>query len=218
MLAPKPVPILTEAPAPLSDVEQEVVQKRFAELQKLLADNNSRAKYKLELAFGKARSDRHATPGMLSFWENGSKLHGGGDAKLYLCPSRYLKVGTCQAVIPDLANQEGTLVCPTCGQFWKGEQVIGELLFNLPMHKWAEVLYNYFCLFEQSCDLYLKHAPDDIRSVALAQSKHQTWRGSKMLNRSRVTRARVIYRLSAIIADTANGSDPRRRFFMFLTA
>lgn len=214
----RPVPILAEVSAGLSADEQAEVQKRYTALQKLLADPTARAKYKLEIAFGKARSDSRPTPGMLSFWENGSKLHGGGDAKLYLCPSRHLKRGTCQAPIPDMANQDGTLVCPACGVTWQGDQVIGELLFNLPMKKWAQVLYTYFCVFEQSCDLYLKHAPDDIRSVALAQSKHQTWRGSKMLDRSRVTRARVIYRLSAIIEDTANGASPERRFFMFLTA
>lgn len=213
-----PVPILSEVPTALSDVEREEVRKRFETFKQIVSDGTVTAKYKLEIAFGKARSDSRPTPGMLSFWENGSKLHGGGDAKIYLCPGRRLGKNNCQAPIPDMANQEGTLVCKECGTIWSGDDAIGELLFNLPMRKWAEVLYHYFCVFENSCDLYLKHAPDDIRSVALEQSKRQTWRGSKLLDKSRVTRARVIYRLKAIVEDTANGADPRRRFFMFLTA
>ena len=209
-------PIIEEAPQ-LSAAELEQVAKRLSALQKLLADNTAKAKYKIELIFGKARSDTNPTPGLLSFWENGSRLHGGGDAKIYLCPGRRLKRSNCQAPIPDSANSLGELVCASCGTIWKGDEVIGELLFNLSMRKWSEVLYNYFYALECSCDLYLKHAPNDIRSVSLDQAKRATWAGSKKLDKSRVTRARYIYRLNSILADTANGADPQRRFYFFLT-
>lgn len=202
----------------LTGRELEALDKRLTALSKVLRDEPIQAKYKVELAFGKARSNRSPTPGMLSFWENGSKLHGGGDAKLYLCPGRRLGKNDCESIMPDSANSEGTIVCSACGTVWPGDQVIGELLFNLPMRKWADVLTRFYYKLGQSVDFYLKYAPDDIRSVALNQAKKQTWRGTQALDRSRATRGKLIYRLSRLITDTANGATPESRLYMFLTA
>lgn len=207
-----------EAPPSLSEQEQEVVAAKLSALGELLKSSNTDAKYKLEVVFGKARSLHGLTPGIISFWENGSKLHGGGDAKIYMCPGRHLKKSECEALLPDMANSSGTIACVSCGQIWKGEQVIGELLFNLPMRKWADVVYNFYRRLEYNCDVYLKYSKDDIRSVALEQSRKQTWKGSQLLNKARTSRAKSIYPQVNIIKDTAAGADLLTRFYSFLTA
>lgn len=202
----------------LSAEEKQIVANKMAALNKVFDDKVIKAKYKLELTFGKARSMTKPTPGILTFWLNGSKFHGGGDEKLYLCPGRRLNQSDCEQPIPDLANSMGTLVCPSCGKFWRGEEVIGELMMNLPMRKWAEVLYAHYRKFEYSCDIYLKHAPDDIRSVSLAQVEKATWKGSEQLLRGRARRARMIYPLKNLIKDSNAGSDLLTRMYSFLTA
>lgn len=202
----------------LSADEKQILANKVDVLAKVLKDNKIRAKYKLELIFGKARSLHRPTPGIVTFWENGTKLHGGGDVKLYLCPGKRLKVNDCEKLIPELANEQGTLVCPACGQIWKGEAVIGELMYNLPMQKWADVIYTHFRHLEYHCDIYLKHAPADIRSVALAQKEKATFKGSETLDKTRAIRARHIYPLQNIIKDVSSGSDLLRRIHTFLVA
>lgn len=213
-----PTPTIITPDKPATADELASLAKRMAALKQILAEPGVRAKYKIELVFSKARSLHGITPGMLSFWENGSKLHGGGDAKIYLCPGKYLGKSECWAPMPDMANSEGTIICTACGQRWRGEDAIGEMVFSLPMRKWAEVLYTYFRRFNMDTDIYCKFSYDDIRSVAKAQAKKQTWKGSQALERGRESRARLIYRLENIVKDLSNGADPETRFFAFLTA
>lgn len=199
--------------------EAENYAKRAEELSKLL-DSKKKvvAKYKLEVLFGKARSITGLTPGALTFWASGSKLHGGGDDKLYLCPGRALKESDCQALLLDSYNGGGGIVCPSCGQFWKNDACIGELFFNLTMRGWAQVIHTHFRACESDCDIYLKHALDDVRSISLAQATKQTWKGSQALAKSREQRARHIYPLRNILKDTSAGADLMGRFYAFLTA
>jgi hypothetical protein len=209
-----------DTPLVLSADEKEEYMRRASELWKQLNDTKIVAKYKLELIFGKMRSNRghNITPGILSFWHSGSKFHGGGDEKLYLCPGAHLKKSECNALLQESYNVTEGIVCPACGTIWKHEQTIGELMFNLPMRKWAEVLYRYYRLCDYNCDIYLKHAPSDIRSVSLAQVERATWKGSQQLENARVKRGRMIYPLRNIISDANAGADLLGRFYAFLTA
>jgi len=202
----------------LSADEKQIVANKMAALSKIFDDKVIKAKYKLELTFGKSRSMQRPTPGILTFWANGSKFHGGGDEKIYLCPGKHLHVNECEKPIPELANSMGTLVCPSCGTLWKGEQVIGELMANLPLRKWSEVLYAHYRKFEYSCDIYLKYSSDDIRSVALAQKEKATFKGSILLEKTRARRAKSIYPLKNLIKDANNGSDLLGRMYSFITS
>lgn len=198
----------------LSEEEKDAVKKRMEAMDKLLAEQK-KAKYKLELFFGEERSIHKAVPGILSFWESGTKFHGGGDAKIYFCPGKILRVNNCMAPIPFAFNAYGHLVCPTCQHTWQGEQVIGEVLGRHNMRDWALLLFQYFVRLEHNCDIYLKHAPDDIRSVAKLEQERD--RGGELLAKSR-KRALYIYPLRNIMVDTANGADLLRRIYAFLTA
>jgi hypothetical protein len=205
---------LNAAPV-LSEEEQYAIRARMAALDKLL-EREKKAKYKLELMFGKARSVHRPTPGILSFWESGSKFHGGGDAKIYICPGKELRRNDCEGFIPDVANGYGFLVCPNCKLVWKGDQVIGEVVANLPLKKWADPLMKYFIQLGLNCDVYLKYARDDIRTAAKLEQQKQM-KGDKLLP-VRASRASAIYPLRNIIKDTGNGADLLGRFQAFLLA
>lgn len=201
-----------DGPVMLSVGEQQAFEKQREDLRKLLDDGEIKAKYKLEVIFSRARSTRAPTPGILSFWDSGTKFHGGGDDKVYLCPGE-----GCQGILRDQYNHKEGVVCPTCGSVWQHQALIGELCFNLPMRKWAEVLHRYYARFDYHCDVYLKYARDDIRQVALAQADRQTWQGSKNLEKAR-KRVRSIYPLKNIIKDTSAGADLLSRLYAFLVA
>jgi hypothetical protein len=205
-------------PIVLTENEANEVVARAEKLKLLLSDTNLKATYKIEIMFGKARSATKPTPGVISFWVSGNRLHGGGDEKLYLCPGDKLKKNGCQTALLDHYNNGSGITCPGCGTIWKHEEVIGELLFNLPMQLWADVLLRYFKVLKQDCDIYLKFAPEDIRSVTKAQVDKATWKGSQVLERARNKRARASYRLRNIILDLQAGADLLKRFRAFITA
>lgn len=201
-------------PAELPPEELEAIRLRMLEMDKLFA-TAQKAKYKIELFLGKARMNTRPTPGIMSFWESGSKLHGGGDAKIYFCPGKMRGKNECTAPIPDEANGSGYLFCVACGTRWEGADVIGEHQGNLPMKKWAEVILVYFRRLEHNCDIYLKYAPDDIRTHALQETGIKSSVG---LYKARAARAKAIYPLSHIIKDTSGGADLLGRFHAFLVA
>lgn len=196
--------------------EQEAIRQRMKAIDLLMDEQKGKGKFKIELFFTQARSIQKPTPGALSFWESGSKFHGGGDCKIYICPGRFRRINDCQAFIPDSGNASGVLFCPKCGTSWKGDDVIGEHIARLSMMQWADLLLHYFVRLEQNADIYVKHSKDDIRSRALMETaKH---RGGELLNKSRSERALVIYPLKNIIKDTSAGSSLLSRFQALLKA
>lgn len=203
----------SEQPGLLLSTEEKVeVAKKAEALDKLLSKDNLHAKYKIEVLFGKARSSRNPTPGVLCFWASGAKLHGGGDDKLYLCPH-------CSHLISAMCNSSSGAVCAGCGKVVPPAELVGELLLNLSMRKWAEVLTKYFHLCDRNCDIYAKHAPNDLRAVAKAQSESKaTWQNSKKLESARAKRVQYIYPLRNLIKDLNAGADLTNRLYAFLTA
>lgn len=196
--------------------EQEAIRQRMAAIDMLMAEQKGKGKYKIELFFGKARSMTQPTPGAISWWESGSKFHGGGDCKIYICPGKSKRINECEAFIPDSGNASGILFCPKCGVSWKGQDVIGEHLARLSMNKWADLLLHYFVRLEHNADIYVKHAKDDLRSQALREQAK--YKGGELLNKARLDRALVIYPLKNIIKDTSAGSNLLSRFQALLKA
>ena len=199
----------------LSDEDKHAVKERMLALDKLLAEQK-KAKYKIELFLGSKRSTKNPTPGALSFWESGSMLHGGGDAKIYFCAGKEKGVNNCDKPIPFAFNGYGFLVCPACQKTWKGADVVGEVLGRHSMRQWAELIYKYYARLEHNCDIYVKHALDDIRTVA--QEEQLRRRDGELLSKARNKRALVIYPLKNQIIDVAGGADLAQRFFVMLTS
>jgi hypothetical protein len=200
---------------PIEDLE--TLHKKIAILKKALEDKEPRAKYKIELRFGKARSIHGLTPGMVSFWHSGTKFHGGGDEKMYLCPGQRLLKNGCERPLPQVSIAMGHLTCPYCGNIWRGEQGIGEIACNLYMQRWAVVMLNMFVKCEHNADLVLKFTADDIRSVTMQQASAKRERQLDTL-RGKRARALHVYPLKNIIKDTSAGSDLYKRIYAFLVA
>jgi hypothetical protein len=198
----------------LTDEDKFEIKRRMEILDKILA-TQQKAKYKIEILFASKRSTRAPSAGVLSFWESGSKLHGGGDAKMYMCPGKELGRNACDEFIPDVSNGYGFLVCPSCGTTWRGTEVIGEKLLKLSMRDWALVIYRFYIRLQHNADIVVKHPKVDIRLMSELEQQKQHM-GDK-LGKAR-NRLHYIYPLRNIIRDVTAGADPLQRFYAFLMA
>lgn len=207
---------LTETPA-FTEEEQAAVKDRMLALDKLLGEKQL-AKYKLEVMFQHERSVIHPFPGVVSFWESGTKLHGGGDSKLYMCPAKDLGKGDCEGFIPDTANGLNFIVCPSCKSLWRSEEVHGEVFYRLPVQKWAEVLLKWYIKLDLNADIRIKYSKNDIRAAALVEQEAQ--RMGEVLTKARSSDRRMVYTypLKNIIRDTSAGADLYGRILAFLKA
>lgn len=199
----------------LTEEEEHTLRARMAAMDKLLVERK-RAKYKIELLFSSKYTRMQPYPGALSLWLSGAKLHGGGDTKIYLCPSKRLRLGECEAHIPDTGQGYGFLVCPACKRVWNGSQAVGELLYRLPTSKWALVIYRFFIRLEHNADVYVKRARADIRTAADLEQARQL--GGDQLLAARSKKEVVIYPLAHIIKDCLGGTSPLVRFEALLKA
>jgi hypothetical protein len=154
----------------LTGDEAEEVNRQVKALDKFFADQPVRAKYKVEIQFGKERSTWKSFAGAMSLFLSGTKFHGGGDEKLYICPDRQ-----CKGVIyPEHRVTEMTkdgkaiarVPCPVCTRMWAETDLIGELLFKLAPREWATVIHRMFARLEHNADIYVKYHWTDIRHQA----------------------------------------------------
>lgn len=199
----------------LSDEEKAALAVRMAALDKLLADAK-KAKYKIELIFSYRRRRAGAYPGALALWQSGTKLHGGGDTKLYECPGRSLGRSDCQAFLHDDANGYGHLACGACGTVWKGHEVIGERMARLTTQGWATLLVRTYVRLGLNADIYVKSPRYDVRAMAALEQARPL--GGEKLAKARTVRDVYLYPLCNILQDTAQGADLYGRFVAFLSA
>ena len=177
-------------------------------------DSAGLAKFKIEILFNKGFSVRKPSAGIVSFWENANKLHGGGDSIIHFCPGKKLKKNECEHYIPDPSHGYGFLVCPKCHEVWDGEQVDGQIAARLSPQGWAELIHRYYRRLDMRCDVVIKYHSEDIRNAARATNA-----GDALAKvRSSAKRIRRIYTMSAIIRDTSAGADLQKRFLAFVTA
>lgn len=195
------------------DEEKELLEKKKKTLDELLA-RECVGKYKIEIMFSSKRSVTQPSPGILSIWESGSKLHGGGDAKVYFCPGKETGEGICDSIIPFDNVNYGHALCPKCKTVWKGEQLKGEIMGRWTMQTWATKLVKYFHDLGCSADIYVKQPKADIRKAAALEQEKQM-HGDALIVARRAT-YRYIYPLKRILADTQAGSDLHGRFHTFL--
>jgi hypothetical protein len=209
---------LDKAPV-LSEEELHILKQRQAAMDKLLKEQR-KGKYKLEVMFGSDYRSGQAYPGAISLWLSGSKLHGGGDEKVYLCP-RCLKtfkgqIYPTKALIPPSAQGYGFGVCGQCGTTWEGEKMRGEDLARLTTQGWVEATYRWLRTLEFNADLYLKRPKLDLRVAASLEQARQ--RGGEQLEQVRRKLEKSIYPLAHLLHDTAGGASFPARIRAFLEA
>jgi hypothetical protein len=175
------------------------------------------ALFKIELLFERRHHiDGRPTLGALTMWESGSKLHGGGDALMYVCPGKSLGRNACEGVIPDAYLGHGVVVCPYCYTAWKSDLLIGQIIYRLSIHKWAEVVHRWFIVLGMNADLRLKHFYQDIRVAAEKEQARQL--KGELLDKARSHPQRIarVYRLADLMKDVNAGADMYNRILDFL--
>lgn len=212
----------------MSDGEVRRLEEKIKALDALLK-NRVRAKYKLEIHFGKNRSSkgiRSTRPfaGAITYWLSGTKFHGGGDEKIYECPGP-----KCGALILPHQVRAGwrkgadgkeymtsMSICGHCGQVWESSETIGERFFVLTEQNWAYAILNLFMKVDMDADLYLKYHPTDVRyQTAMEMARN---RGGEEIAKARKNRGLHIYPLKNLIVDTKNGADLYGRIRAFINA
>jgi hypothetical protein len=202
----------------LSQEEQRAVEERMRAIDLLLKDENRSALYKLEVLFNRGRSFHAPFPGVVTWWHNGNKLHGGGDSKIYICPGNERKRNGCQAFLCESTAQLNLIPCGACGSLWRGSEVWGETYYNLPMKKWADVLLSWFVRMGLDADIRIKYARDDIRGAAMREQEKRMDGELLRKVRSEDRRSSSIYPLAHIIKDTSAGAGLHSRILAFLKA
>lgn len=193
----------------LTDEEAARVHEKIKALEKLIKER-VRAKYKLEVQFGKGRTSSGAPyPGVISCWLSGTKLHGGGDEKIYECPR-------CEAIILPYQIDNIVTRCGQCGGTMKSSDTIGERYYKLTEQDWAHAILRVFMRLEMDADIYLKYHPTDIRYKAAMEMARN--RGGEEIAKARRRRGLHIYPLRNIISDTKHGSDLYKRIRVFINA
>ena len=198
---------------PLTPEELSVIEQKKEALKKIFDVGQIKAKYKIELNFGKDRSDNGHFPGSLIVLRSGSALGGGGDESMFFCPDN-----NCPGLIPPnlVSSMLRLAVCPACERQWHQGLLHDMQLFRLTHQKWATVLARFFLRLGSNADIYLKTHPIDLRTQTVKEQLKDM--GGQQLRAARSKRVRVIYSLPRILKDMMQGADPEKRFYQFLRA
>lgn len=216
------------------DVIKQLEEDFNPSLQKI---DDVKAKYKIELHFGRDRSISALKPslGLITIWESGRRLHGGGDDKMYWCGYK-----DCGKPIRSSVMAMYHLVCPSCQRecfldppskedhikkvraqggsvesFQHLPVIHGEKIFKMTPRKAAGLLAKIWYSLECNADIYVKYHRDDIRFNVT----HLTNRDLDRLEGLRTRkRGRLVYPLKNILKDTSAGADLEDRFFALITA
>lgn len=212
----KPKPVLTpveETPGTKILTEEEKA-KIDADREKddIFRSDQGLAKFKIELMFTKEFSITKPVPGVISFWESGTKLHGGGDALIHFCPGKKLGTNECQSHIPDPAHGYGLLVCPACKTVWKGDQVYGQIIGRHTAQQWANLICTYFRRLEMRCDIVIKYHSSDIRNATVQRFNNDALQSV----RSGQKRRKSIYTLASLLKDMSAGAELYDRVLAFV--
>lgn len=187
-------------------------------MKKLFPDENN-AKFLLEVIFNEERSVHKPFSGFLMVWANGGFAHGGGDDKIYLCPSRVERNGhmkVCAAPLPPNLIKHNIGICVSCRQPSEDKKFVGEVFFKLPMQHWVTVLTRYYARLDGDADLRILTMRGDLRDVA--EKEQQRQQHGEKLEVLRARREAVRYSLKSIIRDTSSGATLESAFKAFLSA
>jgi hypothetical protein len=205
--------------AALSAADEDAVQKRMAAIDKLFYE--VKAKYKIEVQLNELRSTWKPFSGVMSFFMNGNRLHGGGDSKVYLCSDTrcYGPIDAAEASVvnldedPDQINPVKVL-CSKCKRIQPASELWGERFLCLTPNRWADALVRNFKYLDSNADLCLTLHHSEIQSLTKQEMDRPA--GGEVIQAARRCREKVVYPLKNIIKDTVNGSELYSRFLAFI--
>lgn len=181
------------------------------------------ARYKIQINFATGRTVRGPNVGVMTFWMNGSKLHGGGDELVHIC--KEVDQGTEQAdftvgkpsdgegcgniIEPDWVRG-GVAFCPHCRRMIAAHRLTQQIYFKSRSRDIADELARRFRQFGNSADIVLRYADDDIRYQTIVRLLGAA--------QARESRGQLVYPLVDILKDTSGGSSLEDRFFAMVTS
>jgi hypothetical protein len=195
---------------------------------------DARAKFKLEIMFGKRRSSTALNPVMVTIWESGKRFHGGGDEKMYWCGyddcmnpikveqfmvddvlcTKCNRRNFCDPKIKAAHIRSRRLRVKDTTQLDRTEVLVGERMINTDLRKLSVFMARHWRLLGGNADVSLKFHRTDIRYDPV----HQEKQSRDLLDKARSDRLPGIYVLERIIKDTVAGKSVEDCFFTFLTA
>lgn len=204
----------------MASAPHEVLSPELEErLQKALAafdPRETQARFKLEVFFQGGPRRNVAVRGVIACWTNGGYLNGGGDASVYLCPQELGPEQVCMAPLDLQFVAGGHVVCTRCRRVSKTDSLIGQIVNEVPLTRWAEILVRLFHVLECSADLRICVERGSLRlATGLETLKN---RGGEEYAAVAAKREWMTYPLANIIKDTASGSGLEQRFRAFLEA
>ena len=195
------------------------LEAQLSEDMKKILPAEDKARFLLEVFFNEERSIHRPFSGFLMAWTNGGFAHGGGDEKVYFCPSRVERNGMtkiCAAPLAPNLIKHGVGICLSCRQPSEDSNFVGEVFFRLPMQHWSAVLTRYYARLDSNADIKISIMRGDLREAA-AQEQAKELRGDK-LETLRAQRESIRYSLRSIIKDTSSGATLESAFNAFLRA
>ena len=198
------------------DHENQIIQRRVLSLEMALTPPE-RAKYELSLcildshsmapAMGSVEVFTAATNGFSESWHQ---------TKLYWCPGRRLGVNDCERLLIPDSNFSVNHTCPCCGNTWKAEVMMGEIIARLPRQKWAQMLAQQVESLGRFVDIRAKVFTEGAR-VATYEDLSRKGDGSRVEKVRRLAK-RVYYPYRNLIRDLNNGSTLESRMVFLLNA
>jgi hypothetical protein len=197
---------------------------------------DTRAKYKIEVHFGKRRSSlaHKPSPVIVLIWESGKQLHGGGDDQMCWCG-----YDNCGKPISSSDYGYFHVVCRHCqrelfldhdskrkhiadlqkrgialNNIDKIPCTVPERLANLTPSKLADLVEKTWYQLNGEADVYFKYSPYEIRFDAL----HETTQDLNRLEKVRRDRKPGIYLLKDILKDTSGGATLHSLFLAMIVA
>jgi hypothetical protein len=198
--------------------QEELHPELEAKLQKLISTLDTRettAQFKLEVFFKGGPRKTVPVRGVIACWTNGGFLNGGGDASVYLCPQD-INGSPCMAPIDMQFATGGKVVCTKCRRVSSTDSLVGQILTEVPIQRWASILVKLFHVLDCNADLRICVERGSIHKAAALE--RASYRGGEEYAAVASKREWITYTLANIIADTASGAGLEQRFRAFLEA
>jgi hypothetical protein len=191
------------------------VEAKISALLKQLDPRESAAQFKLEVFFRAGARRNVPVRGILSIFTNGGYLGGGGDASLYICPQQ-LESGPCLSPIDVQLMSGKEAVCVRCRRVSLRKDLAGQLIFDVPMQRWAGILVRMFHALDCNADLSICIERHSIRKAKELELTTQA--GGQAYAKVVAAREWITYPLANIIKDTSSGQGLETAFRAFLEA
>lgn len=201
----------------LNNLDPEL-EKKISALVNLEPDKETKASFKLEIFFRSGA--RHNVPvrGILCAWTNGGFLNGGGDQIVYFCPQQQLTdpTRTCLEPIDVQFQAGGNVVCTKCERVSKTKVLVGQIIAEQEMYRWAAMATRFFHILKCSADLRVSIERGSIREASVKELERE--RGGEAYAKVEEAREWITYPLASLIRDTASGATLESRIRAFLEA